>query len=549
MAFVIESDFSFPKVGAPAGRKDRGDVSGVADDAFARALERGGKEAGTAQEASDRSGNDAAPESTLQMIPHLETDSRTADQPVEAMEDGRTPDPDARILTATAPGIPTGSIAPQTKKSEAEDTDTANIADIALPVASEISTTSPASSRSTATAGATETAAPAKSAIPEEVSDLLLSADAKQKTRVLELDTAPADETAVAADTAVAGEAAGLPLPADAIPEADVPAPASAQAPAGPFPPASAQQASRTKSSEPKDTAASDTAAVQAVAGNASVAATATTIQSDARAIVSDSSAAPLTTVAAAAATPADTPVLNQTVTGKPAPVTTDKPDTEFHPATSDSDTIADEPAVANAASGQDTGKATGAPGASPLPDTAMIGAAQTASSAPAAQQAQTSNPAANLMAPTHGIVTASPAETVRIVSDSIGNPDDRQDRITVQLDPPELGRVSIDFKFDSNGLQHVTITGDNPEAMRQLRLMHFELTQALERNGLSSENMSFQQNAQSGQQQQNAQSGAVPRSFNTAALANSSTSLSSASASSPDRPARTAGSGLDIKL
>ena len=152
-------------------------------------------------------------------------------------------------------------------------------------------------------------------------------------------------------------------------------------------------------------------------------------------------------------------------------------------------------------------------------------------------------------MAPTHGIVTASPAETVRIVSDSIGNPDDRQDRITVQLDPPELGRVSIDFKFDSNGLQHVTITGDNPEAMRQLRLMHFELTQALERNGLSSENMSFQQNAQSGQQQQNAQSGAVPRSFNTAALANSSTSLSSASASSPDRPARTAGSGLDIKL
>ena len=43
---------------------------------------------------------------------------------------------------------------------------------------------------------------------------------------------------------------------------------------------------------------------------------------------------------------------------------------------------------------------------------------------------------------------------------------------------------------------------------MRQLRLMHFELTQALERHGITSQNMSFQQ------QQQNAQHSPTPNPF-----------------------------------
>ncbi|MCI4643281.1 MAG: flagellar hook-length control protein FliK [Hyphomonadaceae bacterium] len=111
-------------------------------------------------------------------------------------------------------------------------------------------------------------------------------------------------------------------------------------------------------------------------------------------------------------------------------------------------------------------------------------------------------------MAPTHALITASPAEVVSIINQSISNADEPQDRIMVQLDPPELGRVSIDFKFDAQGLQHVTITGETPEALRQLRSMHFELIQALERQGLSSQDMSFRQQSMFGQNGQGQQQG-----------------------------------------
>jgi hypothetical protein len=103
-------------------------------------------------------------------------------------------------------------------------------------------------------------------------------------------------------------------------------------------------------------------------------------------------------------------------------------------------------------------------------------------------------------------MIVAAPAQVVDIVSSAAD--DGQSDSIIVQLDPPELGRVSIDFKFDANGLQHVTITGESPEAMRQLRLMHFELIQALERHGIGSSNMTFQQ------QQQNTQQSPLPNPF-----------------------------------
>lgn len=98
------------------------------------------------------------------------------------------------------------------------------------------------------------------------------------------------------------------------------------------------------------------------------------------------------------------------------------------------------------------------------------------------------------VLTPTNALVVATPAEVVDIISDSLASPDEKKNHIHIQLDPPELGRVSIDFKFDAHGLQHVTIVGETPDAMRQLRLMHFELVNALERQGLSSQNMSFQQ-------------------------------------------------------
>lgn len=94
-----------------------------------------------------------------------------------------------------------------------------------------------------------------------------------------------------------------------------------------------------------------------------------------------------------------------------------------------------------------------------------------------------------------NAVIVAAPSHLPEIVARATSEGQD--DRLVVQLDPPELGRISIDFKFDAQGLQHVTITAESPEAMRQLRLMHFELVQALERNGLSSQNMSFQQQNQ----------------------------------------------------
>jgi hypothetical protein len=122
------------------------------------------------------------------------------------------------------------------------------------------------------------------------------------------------------------------------------------------------------------------------------------------------------------------------------------------------------------------------------------------AGAAPAAVQFNSiSAPAPPAMLPSNAIVVASPAEVVSIVSSAADNGD--SDSIVIQLDPPELGRVSIDFKFDANGLQHVTVTGETPDALRQLRLMHFELTQALERHGITSQNMTFQQQHQNAQQ------------------------------------------------
>ena len=109
-------------------------------------------------------------------------------------------------------------------------------------------------------------------------------------------------------------------------------------------------------------------------------------------------------------------------------------------------------------------------------------------------------------LTPAHAMIVAAPAQVVDIVSSAAD--DGQSDSIIVQLDPPELGRVSIDFKFDANGLQHVTVTGESPEAMRQLRLMHFELIQALERHGIGSSNMTFQQ------QQQNTQQSPLPNPF-----------------------------------
>lgn len=129
---------------------------------------------------------------------------------------------------------------------------------------------------------------------------------------------------------------------------------------------------------------------------------------------------------------------------------------------------------------------------------TSQASAPTLAAAAPATTPSLTS-PTAPAPAPTQPMIVAAPAEVVSVITESL-TADEPQDRVVVQLDPPELGRVSIDFKFDANGLQHITITGETPEALRQLRSMHFELIQALERQGLSGQDMTFRQQDSGGQ-------------------------------------------------
>jgi len=94
-------------------------------------------------------------------------------------------------------------------------------------------------------------------------------------------------------------------------------------------------------------------------------------------------------------------------------------------------------------------------------------------------------------------IPLATPNELTGIIVNAINNGLDPQEQLVVQLDLPDLGRVLIDFKFDAQGLQQVVVTTEKPEALKRVRELHFELTQALKEHGLSEQNMSFRQEAE----------------------------------------------------
>ncbi|MEM5518847.1 flagellar hook-length control protein FliK [Henriciella sp. AS95] len=135
---------------------------------------------------------------------------------------------------------------------------------------------------------------------------------------------------------------------------------------------------------------------------------------------------------------------------------------------------------------------ATGNAQSAPAPFQSLIQTAPAPNTpAPILTSAALSNPA---QAPANAALVAAPEEITDIVTSRLTG-SDRPEKIAIQLDPPELGRVSIEFKFDSQGLQQVVVTGDTPEAMTKLRQMHSQLVQSLEQHGLSSGNMSFNQN------------------------------------------------------
>lgn len=129
---------------------------------------------------------------------------------------------------------------------------------------------------------------------------------------------------------------------------------------------------------------------------------------------------------------------------------------------------------------------------------------------APAAAPIAAAAPGSNaagfgaMMTPAQATIVAAPQEIVDIVSNKLAG-GDKPERIMVQLDPPELGRVSIEFKFDAQGLQQVAVRADTPEAMKQLRLLHFDLVQSLEQHGLSARDMTFSEGSANGSQNQQA--------------------------------------------
>lgn len=130
--------------------------------------------------------------------------------------------------------------------------------------------------------------------------------------------------------------------------------------------------------------------------------------------------------------------------------------------------------------------------------------AAGAPASAPVAAQAPVAGATGfgGMMTPAQATIVAAPQEIVDIVSNKLAG-GDKPDRIMVQLDPPELGRVSIEFKFDAQGLQQVAVRADTPEAMKQLRLLHFDLVQSLEQHGLSARDMTFSEGSANGSQNQ----------------------------------------------
>ncbi|WP_416877214.1 flagellar hook-length control protein FliK [Litorimonas sp.] len=100
---------------------------------------------------------------------------------------------------------------------------------------------------------------------------------------------------------------------------------------------------------------------------------------------------------------------------------------------------------------------------------------------------------------------TASAAATnFNAVSQAILVANETAKGVTVQLDPPEMGRVFIDFAFDTDDKVSVVVKSDLPESHFMLRERSEQFLSILKENGLEDVNLSFEQNAQNGQSDSN---------------------------------------------
>ena len=105
------------------------------------------------------------------------------------------------------------------------------------------------------------------------------------------------------------------------------------------------------------------------------------------------------------------------------------------------------------------------------------------------AQQVSPQQPVVKLQ-----IDTNTAGKISQLISAMSQNEGDQKSRVYVQLDPPELGRLALDFKFDPQGLQQIIITSETQEALKRMRGQHFELVQALQESGIGESSVYYQQ-------------------------------------------------------
>ncbi len=104
-----------------------------------------------------------------------------------------------------------------------------------------------------------------------------------------------------------------------------------------------------------------------------------------------------------------------------------------------------------------------------------------------------------NTTAPVHIMHLSAQPAALQAVADNIIKAHMSQSGVTVRLDPPEMGNVTINFQFDSidRGVTAI-VRSDVPETAALLRDRADILHQALKDSGFDNINLSFEQNDQS---------------------------------------------------
>ena len=98
--------------------------------------------------------------------------------------------------------------------------------------------------------------------------------------------------------------------------------------------------------------------------------------------------------------------------------------------------------------------------------------------------------------APNFALTTTLNAPSLSAVSQSIAKTIETQKGVSVRLDPPEMGRVYIDYIFDGERSVTALVRTDLPEALTQLRDQSAQLQSLLKEQGFENVNLSFDQNS-----------------------------------------------------